>query len=52
MEIKNMTCYENLRKKEKTNNYKRLMSYFHAIEQDKVDEYHNQHGRNKDKKTH
>ena len=45
MEIGNMTCYENMRKKNKTDNYDRLQSYFQAIEQDKTDEYHKKHGR-------
>ena len=46
-----MTCYERLRKKTEQSDYKRLSSYFHAIENDTLDEYHKQHGRgDKDKK--
>jgi hypothetical protein len=33
-----MTCYE------------RLRNYFNAIDKDKVKEYHEEHGRKKDKK--
>ena len=45
-----MTCYEHLRKKPEKENkdYDRLQSYFHAIEQNKVKEYHDKHGRRLD----
>ena len=37
-----MTCYERLRQPKD-----RLDNYFLALEQDKTDEYHKRHGRNK-----
>jgi hypothetical protein len=43
-----MTCYENLRKPvdaEKKIVFKKLESYFRALEEDKVDEYHSKRGR-------
>lgn len=41
-----LTCYENMRKKQNDpETFHRLQSYFHAIEKDKTEEYHNQHGR-------
>ena len=38
-----MTCYERLRKKdseERGGDFHRLNSYFHALENNKLDEYH------------
>jgi len=45
------TCYERLRKKSlsEQNQFKRLESYFNAVDEDKVDEYHNKHNRRLDK---
>ena len=42
-----MSCYECLRKKteQEYENYVRLKSYFNAIENNKVEEYHKKHGR-------
>ena len=41
-----MTCYEHLRNNKKDDDYfKRLQSYFHALENDKVKEYHKKRGR-------
>jgi len=41
-----MTCYERLRQqRQNIDTYNRLQSYFHALEQNKTDEYHDQHGR-------
>ena len=43
------TCYEHLRKPKKENNdFNRLQSYFHAIENNTTDEYHRKHGRKLD----
>ena len=41
------TCYERMRKKlDNTGGYyKRLDSYFQALENNKINEYHNKHGR-------
>jgi hypothetical protein len=41
------TCYEHLRKGKEQNDYNRLQNYFHAIENNQVDEYHKKHGRKK-----
>ena len=42
-----MTCYEHLRKaKQNRENFDRLQSYFHALENNTLDEYHKKHGRN------
>lgn len=41
-----MTCYENLRKHiEGRENFDRLQSYFNAMENNKLDEYHDKHHR-------
>jgi len=36
------TCYEHLRKEKTFEDYKRLSAYFRAIDEDKVEEYHNE----------
>ena len=46
------TCYERLRKKETFEDYKRLSEYFRAIDDDKVDEYHDRHNRKLKKWNH
>lgn len=41
-----MTCYERLRKQiQDKESYDRLQSYFNAVDNEKLDEYHKQHGR-------
>ena len=45
-----MTCYEHLRKlkdQDKKETFKRLQSYFNAVDQNNVEEYHKKHGRDK-----
>ena len=46
------TCYEHLRKKtdEDKEMFKRLENYLRAIEDNKVDEYHNKHNRKEEKR--
>ena len=39
------TCYERLRSKKTFEDYKRLSEYFRAIDDNKVKEYHEKHGR-------
>jgi len=36
-----MTCYERLRNNKEANNFNRLNSYFHALENNQLDTYHN-----------
>ena len=44
-----MISYERLRQQKKNiDMYNRLNGYFNALENDKLDEYHNQHGRKKE----
>jgi len=43
-----MTCYEQIRKKTDTDKHKtfhRLESYFNALENNQLEEYHKKHGR-------
>lgn len=43
-------CYECVRKQLRDQNeYYRLQSYFNALEQDKLDRYHDKHGRKQNK---
>lgn len=42
-----MTCYERLRQKNQVRYYPRLESYFNALENNQLDEYHKKHGRGK-----
>ena len=44
-----MTCIEKIRQKEKSY-YNRLDNYMKAIDENKTDKYHDQHGRGKNKK--
>jgi len=44
-----MTCYEHLRTKKESSEYHRLQSYFNAIDNNTVEEYHNKHGRKYEK---
>jgi len=47
-----MTCYEHLRKKTKEDGetFSRLNSYFHALENDKLEQYHDLQDKRKQKR--
>jgi len=46
-----MTCYENLRKNSSDPElFKRLENYLRAVDDDKVEEYHNEHKRKEARK--
>jgi len=45
------TCYEQLRQgKKKDDTFKRLNGYFQALEENKLDEYHDRQDKRKEKK--